>query len=736
MKISVIFISYFFTFLFYSLSVYGQDMQRSMTATYITESIIIDGMMDEPAWQRAEPSENFWQFFPSDSRMAEYPTEVRFLFDDNYLYIGIRAEVPGDDYLVNTLRRDFGGANNDNITFMFDTYGDGSNAYLFGVTPYGVQRDVLISGGGGAGDGSMNTAWDTRWVSEATRYEDHYIVELAIPFNSIRFPDDSERWRFQAYRWDFQGNEQSAWNRVPQNQLLINLAFMGELIFDRPLGRSQTPMAFIPYITAGAERNFVTDEIDYVYNAGGDAKFSVGSGLNLDLTVNPDFSNVEADQFVTNLTRFEISLPEQRQFFLDNSDLFASFGNESGDASPFFSRRIGIARDNTGSLVENRILGGARLSGNLNEDWRVGILNLQTAENISSEIPGNNNMMVSLQRRVFSRSNVGAFFINRQTFGNYDFLNPEDRYNRVFGADFNLASSDNIWTGTFYLHSSIDSEDRSFSPSAQARVNYNTRNYGFTNDLTFIDRDFRSDLGFIPRTDFFRWGKRFIRTFWPESGFLNRHTFTLLLIDIFQPTLDYKWTDRNYSISWGAEFQDQSALTIRANHQYIFLMNDFDPTRSPGSIPLPGNTGYSFNRVSAEFTSNPLDLFTYSVESTIGQFFNGNSFSANGIMNLRIQPWATVGMSVRYDNIQLPDPHPEAEIWLLAPRFDITFSRSLFWSTLTQYSTQRDSFGINSRLQWRFAPLSDLFLVYNDNYIADSMSPQFRSLNLKVSYWF
>ena len=732
MKIIIPFLVLFFI----TNNLFSQDINRSLIAAYTTESIIIDGVMDERAWQNARPSENFWQFFPSDSQMAEFPTEIRILYDDENLYIGIRAEVPGDDYLVNTLRRDFGGGNNDNITFMFDTYGDGSNAYLFGVTPYGVQRDVLISGGGGGGTGDMNTAWDTRWESEAIRFEDYYTVEIAIPFSSLRFPDNSTSWRFQAYRWDFQGNEQSAWNRVPQNQLLINLAFMGELVFEQPLGRSQTPMAFIPYMTTGTERNYAAGETDYTFNIGGDAKIAVGSGLNLDLTVNPDFSDVEVDQFVTNLSRFEVNLPEQRQFFLDNSDLFARFGSQFGDAAPFFSRRIGIARDTTGTLIENRILGGARLSGNLNDDWRIGLLNMQTAEDTGNHIPGNNNMMFSLQRRVFNRSSAGAFFINRQTFGDYDFLNPEDRYNRVFGADFNLASSDNVWTGTFYLHSSIDSEDHSFSPSAQATFTYNTRNYGFTNDFTFIDRDFKSDLGFIPRTDFFRWGKRFQRTFWPERGRFNQHSLTLLLVDIWQPSMDYRRTDWNYLLTWDVEFRNQSGFEIEVNNQYIYLMRDFDPTRTLGAVPLPGGTDYNFTAVSVEFTSNPLGMFTYSFDSSVGQFFNGNRYSVGGELNYRLQPWAVAGVSVNHDRIRLPDPHPDADIWLVAPRLDITFSRSLFWSTLAQYSSQMDSFGINSRLQWRFAPLSDLFLVYNDSYIADSMAPQFRSLNLKMSYWF
>ena len=162
--------------------------------------------------------------------------------------------------------------------------------------------------------------------------------------------------------------------------------------------------------------------------------------MNLDLTLNPDFSQVEVDDQVTNLTRFEVSLPEKRQFFIDNSDLFASFGDER-DANPFFSRRIGIAKDTAGDFIENRIIAGLRLSGKLTKDLRVGVLNIQTAKDEENEIPSNNNTMIALQQRVFSRSNIGAFFINRQSFEKNDFVDREDEYNRVVGLDYNLASS-------------------------------------------------------------------------------------------------------------------------------------------------------------------------------------------------------------------------------------------------------------------------------------------------------
>jgi hypothetical protein len=173
--------------------------------------------------------------------------------------------------------------------------------------------------------------------------------------------------------------------------------------------------------------------------------------MNLDITVNPDFSNVEVDDIFTNLTRFEVFLPEKRQFFIDNSDLFGNFGS-SRDASPFFSRRIGLARDTSGNLIENRIIGGLRLSGKLNQDWRLGFLNIQSAEDVDNGIPSNNNMMLAIQRRVFSRSNIGFFILNRQSFQDYDFLDSNDEYNRVVGMDYNLASVDNTWTGKFYLH--------------------------------------------------------------------------------------------------------------------------------------------------------------------------------------------------------------------------------------------------------------------------------------------
>lgn len=728
-------------FFLFTVAAFGQDPQKKVTVKFIDEAIEIDGVMNEEIWEAAGSADNFWQFFPTDSVRAKHPTQIRMLYNENTLYVGIRAEVPGDDYVVSTLRRDFRGGENDNVSLMFDTFSDGANAYLFSVNPYGVKLDVLISGGG-SGAGSFNPTWDVKWQAESRRYKDHYTVEMAIPLSSIKFPEGVDRWRFQGFRFDYQSNEQSAWSRVPQNQQMINLAFMGDLVFEKPLDKSRTPLAIIPYVSTGSVKNYVSDApTDNQLNIGGDAKVAIGNGMNLDITFNPDFSNAEVDPIFTNLSRFELMLPERRQFFIDNNDLFASFGS-GRDAIPFFSRRIGIARDTNNTYIENRILGGARLSGKLNQDWRLGFLNIQTEEDPANEIPSNNNMMFAMQRKVFSRSNVGFFMINRQSFKDYDFLGSEsegegtyDRYNRVIGVDYNLASADNTWSGKFYLHKSFQPGDNEGNYSGQAFLIYNTRNYRVAADFVYVGEEFTSDLGFIPRKDIIKTGNVFTRIFYPTSQIINKHSIGILFLNFWRPTLDFKRTDHDYRAIWNAEFKDQSNFEFQYSNKFVFLTNPFDPTRTGDGVPLPGNKEYYFNQVSAQYQSNRVNILTYNVESTIGQFFTGSSFSMGGDLNLRLQPKALIGIALNYDQIRLPDPHPDADLWLLSPRVDLTFSKSLFWSSIIQYSNQRDNLGINSRLQWRFAPLSDLFLVYNDNYFVDHFNPKVRSLNLKLSYW-
>lgn len=715
-------------------TVQAQEKNRKILVKYIDGSINLDGRLDEPEWQEADRGADFWQFFPTDTAISINPTEFRLLYNDDYIFVSVRAQAKSGRFVVSSLRRDFSGTSNDNVTLMFDTFRDGTTAFLFGMTPYGVQREVFVSGGGSDRNG-FNTSWDQKWQLKASMHENYYMLEAAIPFSSIKFHEGDKTWRLQCYRWDMQTNEQSAWARVPQNQMLSSLAFMGTMEFEKPLGKSHTPLAIIPYVNALTARDFDRNATSNSFRLGGDAKLAIGNSMNLDITVNPDFSNVEVDDIFTNLTRFEVFLPEKRQFFIDNNDLFGNYGDVYGSANPFFSRRIGLARDTMGNLIENRILGGVRLSGKLNNRWRLGFLNLQTASDPDNKIVSNNNLMLSVQRKMFARSSLGFFAVNRQTFGNYDFAQPDHKFNRVLGLEYNLASADNRWTGKFYLHKSLQPDDYKGNYSWQSTMTYQPRKFRYIIDFQYVDEDFRADLGFVTRTGVLKNGNGFSYNFYPESGKISMHAPGIMALYYWRPSLNWKKEDHIYSLYYTVNFTNQATFRADLMNNYTYLTFDFDPTRKPGAVPLPGNQGYHYNSVHLAYQSNPANIFSINLESSGGQFFNGHSFTVATELTSRVQPWILFSLNTRYDAIRLPSPHSVADYWLVTPKIDITFTKTLFWSTLVQYSNQRDNLGFNSRLQWRFAPLSDLYLVYNDNYFTKDFGPKFRSVNLKITYW-
>ena len=266
-------------------------------------------------------------------------------------------------------------------------------------------------------------------------------------------------------------------------------------------------------------------------------------------------------------------------------------------------------------------------------------------------------------------------------------------------------------------------------------VGKNTRYVNAFIDLVHIDEDFNSDLGFIPRKDIFKMANIVQGNFWPKKGKINRFQAELFSVVTWRPSLDFLYSDYLFNGSVGANFKTLEEVGIGFQKRFVFLTSEFEPTGTEGAVALPANTGYHFNSISLAFESDERKLFNFRIESNYGDFFNGKSLSTASRFSLRFQPKVELGLNVRYDRIDLPQPYSDANIWLVSPRATITFSKSVFWSTLVQYSNQRDNLGVNSRLQWRFAPLSDLFIVYNDNYFVNTFMPRSRSINLKLTYW-
>jgi hypothetical protein len=723
----------FFVIVLFAINSFSQTTNKSVSVNFIDNPITLDAELSEDEWKNTKGASGFWQYFPLDSVQAKQQAIIKFLFDDDNLYVGIKVNAPANDFIIPSLRRDFSAGGSDNITLLFDTFNDGTNAFIFGTNPYGVKREMLLSGGGAELRG-FTMAWDTKWQCKTAIKKDHYIVEMIIPLSAFKYREGETKWRFNSYHFDTQDNERNTWVNIPQNQFIFNLAYMGEMIFEKPLGKSKSPISIIPYVNAITAKDYKSNTTKTDLKFGGDAKFTVGNSMNLDLTLNPDFSQVEVDQQVTNLTRFEISLPERRQFFIENSDLFADFGNNR-DSNPFFSRRIGIAKDANDNIIENDIIAGVRLSGKVNNNLRVGLLTMQTAEDIKNEIPTVNNTVITLQQKLFSRSNISVMFINKQTTKEYDFLIDEDKYNRIIGIDYRLASEDNSWVGKYFFHKSFSPGIKDKNYSAGFSTQYVNRDFNLRLSGVYVGGNYESDLGFLRRTDIFKITPNITRTFWPKDSKIQKHSFSVTPIFIWKPDLNFKNSDYAVISRWQASFIDTGELTVEINNRFTYLFGDFDPTGTEGAIALPGDNGYKYTDFNVSYRSDQRKTFSYRIQPSAGTFFNGKKYSIASNLAWRIQPNFSGSIQINYDKIDLPDLFPDASILLIGPKIDLTFNKSLFWSTFIQYSSQQENFGVNTRLQWRFAPLSDLFIVYNDNYYSNNFAPRFRSLNLKLTYW-
>ena len=483
----------FLLFGFLSMSGQKTDKEKYVFVKKISEAIELDGKLEESFWSDLNPASQFIQYFPNDTTPATSQTELYMAYDKEFLYIGVKCHGLGNDWRVNTLRRDYRAGGNDNITLVFDSFQDETNAYFFGINPEGVIREGVITRGGNS-FANFDESWDNKWWGEAHISDGYYTAEMKIPFGALRFSEGSKQWKLGAYRFDTQANEWTTWTGIPNNLPLVSLAKNGVMEWEEPIYSKGKNFSFIPFVASTYSRDFENGiPGEFSPSIGGDAKIGITSGLNLDLTVNPDFSQVEVDRQITDLSRFEIFFPERRQFFLENADLFGEFG--FNNINPFFSRRIGVGSNEDGETVQNRIYGGVRLSGKLNDKTRIGLLNVQTANDLSNGITGANFSVLAFQQQVLDRSNISFIGVNKLVSASNAEELGENRFNRVFGVDFNYANDANTLFGKTFAHASFTPDQSSTPLSHGAELEYSTRGFGLSWRHEVVDEDFNAEVG-------------------------------------------------------------------------------------------------------------------------------------------------------------------------------------------------------------------------------------------------
>jgi hypothetical protein len=690
--------------------------------------ITIDGSAHEPAWQSAEVASDFWMVLPMDTGRAKVRTDVRMAYDDRNLYLSAicyYGDVPGP-YMVDSLKRDWSFGSNDNFIFFLDTFDDQTNGFTFGVNAAGAQWDGLLYEGGKA-----NLSWDNKWTSAVKTYEDRYELEIAIPFKSIRYKQGITRWGVNFSRLDLKTTEKSSWTPVPRQFPTAALAFAGVLLWDEAPPSPGPSIALIPYSLGGISRDYEANTpLSTTDNMGMDGKVVFGAALNLDLTVNPDFSQVDVDQQVIDLSRYELFFPEKRQFFLENGDQFTNFGYST--IRPFFSRRIGL------NGVPIRF--GARFSGKLNKDWRLGVMDMQTGADDDLGTPSQNFTVAAIQRRLFSRSNIGIILVNEES-SSYQSAPPS--YNRNLGIEYNLASANNLWTGKLLYLKSFLSGNRKSGAVYAGNLQYNSRRWLINGQMENIDPNYDAEVGYVPRTGYHRGLATIGYTFLPKGGRILSHGPTLNSSNFFD--WSGRLSDYETTLGYTVTLRDLTVFGVSAGADYVRLLQPFDPTNT-GLAQLPVGSVSRWKFWTTKFTSKPQSLFRYSFSSVSGGYYaGGTQLSLSGTIGYRFQPFVSLSGAVTYNDLGLPQPWGRTTFWLVGPRVDVTFTNTLYLTTYIQYNEQGQNLNVNARVQWRYRPASDVFLVWTDNYMPNYLQPgqnipglfteKNRAIVLKWTYW-
>jgi len=727
-----------------------QEYQLKINKT--EEKIKLDGQLNEAVWQNAQAVSDFWLSFPVDDKKADLSTSMKVTYDDNFIYIAAEMNDPNGT-IIQTLKRDVNFWSGDNIVVVLDPVNQKSNGFMFGVNPYGVQMEGLLTGDTGSrgsrpGSGAMNDDWDNKWFSKVTKGATGWVAEMAIPFKSLRYDETKTTWGINFIRTEASNNTFHVWSQVPVQFRSVDLNYTGALIWDKAPKKAKGNVAIIPYVSGSTFKDFEENvATENKLNTGLDAKIAVTSSLNLDVTVNPDFSQVEVDEQVTNLTRFNVRLPEKRLFFLENTDIFADFGNSS--ARPFFSRRIGL--DDDGNAIP--ILYGLRLTGNATKTLRVGLLNMQTKQ--TDDFAGQNYTATAFHQQVFGRSVIKGFFTNRQAYQDSEFSTTD--YGRNAGLEFNYISDNNKWQSwAGYNHSFKEGiTDKNYY--YKGGVRYRDRNWTGLINYYEIQNDYFADMGFLNRLNHYDavqdtthrigFGSLFSDigyTIYPKKSGSNITSQKISVFNWWVTKADGgDFLERINSISYRISFAGRSSFGIRAGNSAIDLQFPFSFT---GDEPLPAQK-YTTTEFRMDYRSDSRKTFSYEAQLRYGGFYSGTRTGIELEGNYRVQPWGNFGLKFAYNDLQFGGIYGERQLFAISPKFEINFSNNLWWTTFVQYNTQAENFNVNSRLQWRFAPMSDIFLVYTDNYFVETddladnfriqnFGPKNRALVFKVNYWF
>ncbi len=702
-----------------------------LTATPVDAVLRVDGVLDEPAWQQAKMIDEFTQQEPRLGSVATERTEVRVLFDRQHLYIGVHAFDSQPESLTATeMRRDADRLlSEDSFQIILDTFNDSRNGYMFVTTPLGAKLEEQISEEGegnsrGTGNNSnINRDWDGVWDVAAHRTEDGWIAEIVIPTTTLRFPaSDEQTWGINFSRTIRRKNEIVFWAPIPKAYTLTRVSLAGQLKGLRSLSHG-LDLKLKPFIVAGSRQNQLTvaSPVERLTDIGFDARYGVSSGVNLDVTYNTDFAQVEADQQQVNLTRFSLFFPEKRDFFLENAGLFnmgtgASFTSAPVETDLFFSRRIGLS--DTGTPIP--IIGGARLAGKSGAN-NIGVLDIQTDSFFGR--PSENFLVSRYSRDILRRSRVGALFINRQSADN------ADQYNRTMGVDANLAVGRNLQISTFVAKTDtpgLEGSDFAY----YGRVAYRDPFWNVWVNYLDVQDNFNADVGFVQRR-----GVRATKLYFsptPRPGVHNIRMLEPMYVFTYITDQNNRMVNRVHHFMVGTWLDDGSFINVIYQKNLDVLDAPF---RIQPGVTIPVGT-YEFDDLSLTYNTAPARRVYSRLSYSPQQFYGGTRQNVSAAIGVRASDQLSSELQFSRNDVKLP--YGDFLVNLAILRVDYTFTTRATIRSLTQYNSSTNEFTNSVRFNYIYRPGSDLYIVYNDlrqtGLPTDAFAPSDKQFVVKLNF--
>jgi hypothetical protein len=681
------------------------SVRKEIEAVEINSNLHIDGLLNEPEWKLAKPSPRFVEIEPVQGHAPGETTDVKVLYNRQYLYFGIFAhDSLGTKALRSTdFKRDFDDKSRDLVGIAFDCFNDKRNAMAFVTDPYGVQRDLLSFD-----DLYYDVDWNGLWRVRTNRTDSGWYAEIAIPWETLRYPksDSLQQWGLSIYRNRRITNEITSFSPYPRVFTSLRMSYAGVLTNLKPPPPT-TNIRFEPYALSsydhysGFDSTVKKNETNYKF--GGDLKWAIDPNSVLDLTVNTDFAQADADQQVNNVTRFSVFFPEKRQFFLENASLFgvgiSQAPNGAGGqmrVQPFFSRSIGL--DSLGKPVP--IEGGGRFVHRSTKENYGAILMRQRA---SDNSPATNFFVGRYSENIGANSRLGGLVTVKNQPGNTNIVSTIDGF-------FRLGESHSL--NTLLMHSANTQKGKNgFSGFAQYVYSTNHMEIWLTQSV--VTKDFDPEMGFVSRTDvigttpgmnwYYR-GKRLpfkkvLRAF--EPGFLP---------EFYWQASTGKSIERTFLFFpvW-LNFQSGAYFGYAFDPQYERLTAPFDP------LGVHIGTGvYNYTNQQIYFTSDPSRIVSINGIYTWGNYFNGKLNS--GDWNLQFAPIPQISLIGRFNRnrfIKVGTPATSTTIDLYGLQVRIALNPRLQLIGFYQKNASDNSENYNIRLSWEYMPLSYVYLVLN-----------------------